>query len=206
MPAAHDRGVDAIREFWTRGRELLNVKPIRHGKHANAAAKQAQRLGCSINDISKMRRVAEQYDGRQIEQICELVILHGARFSAAHFRSLLAVRDRSARDCLTEQAIAGNWSKRELQRAIQSRRDAPVRRGRKPPRPPKNERQKHLEFAKRLESLIEWCKAAGLDAEARTLRAAGKRNCVSIEMPEYTLKNESRVVTSLETYSLNYSN
>jgi hypothetical protein len=126
-----------------------------------------------------MLKVAEKYSDDQIEELCHVILYHGARFRPSHLCLLLPVPADAAPDKLMDQAVRERWSVETLTSEVkaklgQARRQAGS--GRRPHVPADRTHKLHA-----LESLtgkwLRWCEDArgGLPKEVQAAADEAKK-------------------------------
>jgi len=167
-----NKNADAILRFWKKGRDshkhlrqLQSNDPhaLRIGNKSRTFQNEATRIGVNFDTASKMRRVAQEYTLRQIEEIRTLVVRHRSRFGPIHMLALIRIKDRAQRDKLMRQAIREAWSNRQLKRTIQA-----MRGGRRPyvgrkPGVPSDDKQRLLVLQVLAEKFCRFCVVARND-------------------------------------------
>jgi hypothetical protein len=145
-PAAPDQveaAVNSLRTFWRTGRESWKrvaatspsegastakrrkdkKKPkagYTHGRKLDVLHEEAEGVGFNHDTLKKAWKASQEYTEEQLNELCDLVAEHRARFGATHLIRLLAIKDRKRRDALTRTAIRGRWGVTRLERAIQA--------------------------------------------------------------------------------------
>ncbi len=121
----------AIRSFWQRGRDgnrevekLRDKEPdaLSYGNREATYRRLAVGLGANVDTAAKMRRAAEEYSEKQINDLCGSVRRCRSRFSATHLLALLRVEDRGRRNDLARRPVREGWSCARLRRAVQAAR------------------------------------------------------------------------------------
>ncbi len=95
-------------------------------KKLQGATEPSQRLDMALNldVLGKLRRIAVDYDERQIAELAGLVRRHRSRFSTTHLLRSLALADRDARDAVIKRAVSESWTLSALERRVQVARGA----------------------------------------------------------------------------------
>lgn len=142
-PEQVEAAVNALRTFWETGRDswkrvaatipsggLSTAKRQKdkkkprvgytHGRKLDVLHEEAVDVGFNHDTLKKAWKAAQEYTEDQIDELCDLVAEHRARFGATHLIRLLAVKDRKRRDTMTRSAIRGHWGVTRLERAIQA--------------------------------------------------------------------------------------
>lgn len=142
-PKKVEAAVDALRRFWKTGRdswkrvaatvpskkspgrkaeyEQQEVEPAyTHGHKLAMLRAEAGRVGFNYDTLKKAWKAGKEYTQEQIDELCELVVEHEARFGATHLLRLLAIEDREVRDEMARSAMRGRWGVMRLERAIRA--------------------------------------------------------------------------------------
>ena len=133
-PATQDEAEQAAKNllaFWKIGKESWRkVDPDKkrkgdeveyaHGHKLDLLHAEAERTGLNHDTLSKGWKLGREYSREQIDELCDLVIEHRARFSGTHLTRLLAVENREKRDALARTAIEKHWGVTTLERKIQA--------------------------------------------------------------------------------------
>jgi hypothetical protein len=144
QPEEGERAATALMDFYRKGRASLrrldglnrrDPAALRYGRKQETLGTEARHFGLNHDLMQKAWRLAEQYQEEEIEAICRKVRERPARFGYSHLVKLLSIGDRGLRQQLLDQAIDGQWSVGDLQRAIQTKRDHRRYVGKKPKEP-----------------------------------------------------------------------
>lgn len=142
-PEQVEAAVKALRTFWETGRdswkrvaattpsgEVPSMKRQKdkkkpkptyaHGHKLDVLYEEAASVGFNHDTLKKAWKAAQEYTENQIDELCDMVAEHRARFGATHLIRLLAVKDRKRRDAMTRSAIRGRWGVTWLERTIQA--------------------------------------------------------------------------------------
>ncbi len=143
-PEQVEAAVNALRTFWQTGRESWDrvratIPPTAsptenskknkkkrkpegyiHGSKLDVLHREAAEVGFNHDTLKKAWKAGTEYTEEQIDEFCDMVAEHRARFGATHLIRLLAVKDRKRRDAMTRSAIRGRWGVTRLERAIQA--------------------------------------------------------------------------------------
>jgi hypothetical protein len=143
-PEDADRAAKALMDFYRKGRASLrrldalgrrDPAALRYGRKQETLEAEARHAGLNHDLMQKAWRLAEAYTEEDVRAICRKVRERPARFGYTHLVKLLSVSDRGLRQELLDQAIDGQWSTGDLQRAIQARRGRRPHVGKKPKEP-----------------------------------------------------------------------
>ena len=122
-----ERNAAAITRLVDAGRDSLRKCPpgdVAYGSTTPAFAAEIARLGTRYkrlpvrlvpDSLVKMRRLAADYDGKQIDRLARLVRDHSSRFSSSHLFVLLRIGDRKVRDRLAVHAVKHSWTVGDLE-------------------------------------------------------------------------------------------
>ena len=122
-----ERNAEAIALLVKAGRDSLMKCPpedVAYGSTSRAFAAEVARLGTRYRRLPvklgpdalvKMRRLAADYDGKQIDRLAQLVRDHSSRFSSSHLFVLLRIGDRKVRDRLAVRAVKHSWTVGDLE-------------------------------------------------------------------------------------------
>ncbi len=122
-----ERNAAAITSLVDAGRDSLRKCPpaeVAYGSTTPAFAAEIARLATRYkrlpvrlvpDSLVKMRRLAADYDGGQIDRLAQLVRDHSSRFSSSHLFVLLRIGDRKVRDRLAVHAVKHSWTVGDLE-------------------------------------------------------------------------------------------
>ena len=137
--------------------ELARLKKRQRGEQGSLA------LGLNLDTLGKLRRVATDYDGEQIEKLAEQVRRHKSRFSTSHLIRSLAVADRKTRDSLVAEAIRGSCTLSVLERSVQVARGARRTGAGRRPTVPTDREQRLVMLEGLILKWLRWTGAAAAD-------------------------------------------
>jgi hypothetical protein len=138
------RAAEALLDFYKKGRASLrrleslrrrDAAALRHGRKQETLEAEARHAGLNHDLMKKAWRLAQQYTEEEIEAICRKVRERPARFGYSHLVKVLGITDHGLRRQLTNEAIDGQWSVGDLQRAIQANKERRPHVGKKPRTP-----------------------------------------------------------------------
>jgi hypothetical protein len=144
LPEEGQQAAQALLDFYRKGKaslatlealERCDPDALRYGRKLKVLKSEAADADLHHDLMQKAWRLAEQYTEKEIRSVCRQICERPARFGYTHMSRLLGVEDRDLRQKLLDEAIDGQWSVRELERAIQARRGSRPHVGKKPREP-----------------------------------------------------------------------